>query len=282
MHRPNVAALVRRDRDGVLYTTSAQLEREDLAAGFATRVGGVSGGCWQGLNFSFSSGDDEQCVRENYARFCRALGAPQQGLIRAWQVHSDNIVVVTDRAQCLGPSPQTPPDRADILMTNLPGVALTTFYADCVPVLLFDPVHRAVANVHAGWRGASIRNARTAVAKMGELYRTDPADLLAAVGPAVCAGCYEVGEEVCEAFEETFEPGERELIFSHVDGRPHVDLKLANVLTLLAAGLCEQNIAASTDCTAHMSQLYFSHRRMGERRGNQIALICLREEGEAK
>ena len=187
-------------RNGVVFhTADAFTAAGGVAHGFATRLGGVSTGPYAQLNLGITRPDERAAVRENYHRFCAAIGADVTSLVMTHQVHEDTIRQAT-RADVLDDLLDPLDYQADGLLTNQPGLCLTIYYADCIPVLLYDPVHRAIAAVHSGWRGTSLGIAPQAVAKMTALYGSDPGDILAAIGPGIGPCCFEKDASNCEPF----------------------------------------------------------------------------------
>ena len=245
--------------------------------GFSTRLGGVSPAPWDSLNLGAGRGDEPAHVAENFRRFCAAVGADSAALVKNHQVHSDQIrrVDPDDRL----PDPAAPGVlEADGLVTDRPGVCLTIFSGDCIPVLLYDPVRRCVAAAHAGWRGTAAGIAARAVEAMVRDYGCDPEHVLAAIGPGIGPCCFEthadVPEGLCnglgadaEGFIRPLPGGEKFL----------VDLKGANRRWLLRAGLSPDHIAVCAACTACGLETFWSHRRMGTRRGSMAALIQIGE-----
>ena len=242
--------------------------------GFSTRMGGVSTGTYASLNLGFLRGDDRENVVENYRRFCAAIGADVGSLVLSNQVHSDVVRVCTSADR--GAGFDRPGDyEADGLMTDVPGLGLVVFAADCLPVLLYDPVRRAVAAVHAGWRGTALGIVSRAVEQMGTCYGSRPEDLLAAIGPGISRCCFETHEDVPNAMTEALGAGALRFIEVLPNGKFHVDLKGLNALRLERAGVPGAHIAISPDCTVCHSDKYWSHRVTRGERGSQVALIQL-------
>ena len=232
------------------HTADAFTAAGGVAHGFATRLGGVSTGPYAQLNLGITRPDERAAVRENYHRFCAAIGVDETRLVMTHQVHEDGIRVAT--AADVLPDLLDPIDyRVDGLVTNTPGLALTIYYADCIPVLLYDPVGKAIAAVHSGWRGTSLGIAPKAVAKMTALYGTRPEDVLAAIV-----------RPFCHPLEQAA-------------GKFTVDLKGIIAWELRQAGLAEEHIDTLPLCTACHPELYWSHRKMGDQRGNHAAMIAL-------
>jgi YfiH family protein len=230
-----------------------------------TRHGGVSAPPFASLNGSVASGDDPAAVRRNREIMAGVVRLP---LVGARPVHGANIVEVrppTDRAEADGDwRERLAAVEADAMMTDVPGVALFWAYADCIPVLFYDPRHRVVAMAHAGWRGTARAIAPRTVRAMARRYGTRPAELLAGLAPGIGECCYAVTEEVRERFRA--EPAAwRSARFEEradADGvrRLYVDLHAANRRQLLAAGLLPEHVEVSDLCTGCRTDLFYSYR----------------------
>ncbi len=242
---------------------------------FTTRLGGVSTGHLSSLNLGPSRGDDPEHVRENYRRICRVLGTDPAGLVLSHQVHRDNIRVCTAADAGKGLWRQRDYD-ADGLVTDVRGLTLTIFGADCIPILFYDPVRRAVGACHGGWRGAALDIAGKTVQTMAEAFGTAPGDLRCAIGPGICPKCFETDEDVPQAMEAALGREVRPFAAALGGGRYQVDLKRIHRHCLEEAGVSPEKIVISDDCTACRPELYWSHRIVGDRRGVQCALIALR------
>ena len=259
-----------------------------LVHGFSTKLGGVSpleGG--RVLNLGFTEWDTKENVLENRSRFQSALGTADLKLISLKQTHSD-VVHLFDSA----PSETC---QGDALATNRPGLLLGVQTADCVPILLVDPKKRAVVAIHAGWRGTLARIVVKAIGKMQMQYKSNPADLLAAIGPSVGGCCYEVGTEVATQFLSQFaeapqwfdefrtgdEPNPIQWLNRMPPGHQPppknvlLDLRKANRAQLLGAGLRSSNIFVSDLCTACRRDLLFSYRKEGPQGGRLLSVIGL-------
>lgn len=251
---------------------------------FTTRLGGVSEGEFSSMNLSFTRGDRECSVLENYRRIGQVLGAVPEDMIASHQTHTTNIRRVTAADRGRGITCPRDYENVDGLITDVPGIVLVTYFADCVPLFLVDVVHRAVGLAHAGWRGTAADMGGCMVRAMEEAYGTRPEDLYAAVGPSICGACYEVGEDVAEQFRD-HEPqrnGSREDSVSRKILRPgrkqgkyQLDLWEANRRKLLAAGIKNERIAVTDICTCCNADYLFSHRASGGRRGNMGAFLGL-------
>ena len=263
------------NQQGLIYLTADGFTAAGgVAHGFSTRLGGVSQGIYATLNLGMNRGDDPAAVRENFARFCAAVGAPADRTVFSAQVHGDTVRTVTTADVGKGIDRKVDYE-ADGLVTDVPGVTLTVFSADCLPILLYDPVRRVVAAVHAGWRGTALGIAARAVEKMREVYGCAPGDILAAIGPGISRCCFETHEDVPNAMTEAMGAAALKYIEVLPTGKFHVDLKGLNARRLEQAGLAEGHIAVSEDCTACLPEKYWSHRVTRGERGSQAAMIAL-------
>lgn len=270
---------IRQNRAGeVEYLTFPLLEQTGMVRHlFTTRAGGVSKGIYSSMNLSYTRGDDKNAVDENYRRIAKVLGCDVTDMVCSDQTHTVNLRVVT--RQDGGKGILVPRDYQDIdgLMTDEPGLVLATFYADCVPLYFVDTKRKAVALAHSGWRGTVARMGRCVTDKMREAYGSDPKDLVAAVGPSICQECYEVSEDVADAFVREFrKPGQREEILREKgNGKYQLDLWRANEIILQEAGIPAEQIQVTDLCTCHNSDYLFSHRASQGRRGNLGAFLGL-------
>ena len=166
--------------------------------------------------------------------------------------------------------------ETDGMVTNVPEICLVTFYADCVPLFFVDPVHRAIGLSHSGWRGTVGKMGKVTVERMREEYGTDPAQVVAAIGPSICQDCYEVSEDVIEKFRENFDKALwPELFYEKADGKYQLNLWRANQAVLAEAGVPRENIAVTNLCTYCNPDILFSHRSTGTARGNLSAFLAL-------
>lgn len=256
------------------YLTSSALE--GAVHCFSTRFGGVSEGALASLNLGVHRGDRPANVWENYRRLGAAVGFDPKNTVFTKQVHSD-IVQRVGRQDC-GRGLVYPVEEArDGLVTDEPGVALTIFSADCTPVLLFDPVARAIGAAHAGWRGTAAGIAARTVEAMRREFGCRPENLRAAIGPCISQCCFETDSDVPEAMLAAL-GAEAQSAIRPAGEKYYVDLKQLNALWLRRAGVTEIDI--SCDCTACQPQRFWSHRRVGNQRGSLAAVIMLKEAGE--
>ena len=240
---------------------------ENIIQAVFTRQGGVSPRPWDSLNVGGSIGDDIRHVRENRIRSFHALGRIPESVHDVWQVHSADVVYAD------APRPlDTQYQKADILLTDNPLVTLFMRFADCTPVLLYDPNKRAIGIVHAGWLGTVRGAARVAIQAMQERYGSDPADLLAAIGPAIGPDHYEIGADVIAQVQQAFGAKAGSLLPAR-DDSTHFDLWEANRALLAEAGVKQIEIAGI--CTACHPEDWFSHRGEQGKTGRFGALIGL-------
>lgn len=265
-----------RDHNGVVYHTSSILDAPGLIHGFSTRLGGVSEGPFASLNFRGGGPEPDirENVRENYRRFCEALGTDVHNMVQSHQVHEDTVRHVTgaDRGKGLFAATDY---TADALVTNEPGLSLMVFSADCIILLLHDPVTASIGAVHAGWRGTALDLPAKAVREMGRLFGAKRSDIRVAVGAGIGPCCFETHDDVPDAMRAAFGPGAEAYIAPRGE-KWTVDLKELNAWRLREAGV--EHIDICPLCTACRTDLYWSHRVTGDKRGIQGALIGLRRE----
>ncbi|MBR6826333.1 MAG: peptidoglycan editing factor PgeF [Oscillospiraceae bacterium] len=238
---------------------------------FSTRFGGVSEGYLDSLNLGTHRGDRPENVRENYRILGQAVGFDPMNTVFTKQIHSDIVerVGLSHRGRGLL---REVAEGCDGLVTNEPGVVLTVFSADCTPVLFFDPVAKAVGACHAGWRGTAAGIAAKVVEKMVREFGSDPKNIRTAIGPCIGRCCFETHADVPDAMIAALGETSKEYIFPKGE-KYHVDLKEINALWLRRAGVEQIDIA--TECTACEPDRFWSHRRVGDRRGSLAAMITL-------
>lgn len=262
------------EKNGVKYITFPKL----IAAGltkhaFSTRIGGVSEGDFASMNMSFSRGDKKENVLENYKRLSEAVGIDPKTIVLSHQTHTNNVLCVNESHIGIG---ITKPRFEDIdgLITDKENVALVTQYADCTPLLFFDKKNRVIASSHSGWRGTVQQIGRVTVNKMVSEYGSDPRDIIVAIGPVICKSCYEVDTPVYNEFKKL--DLELDRIFERVDSEHFLlDLREANRQILIKSGIRDENIDICDICTACNSEEMYSHRVLGDKRGNLCAIISL-------
>lgn len=239
--------------NGVSYYSFEMLERwPELTQAAFTRLGGVSEPPYDTLNVSFSVQDDRDKVELNRGLAARAVGWHPNSIVSARQVHGRRALAVGKQEMGGSDLPDT-----DALVTDAPGVLLLLKFADCVPVILWDPVHRVVGLAHAGWRGTVAGTPAAALELMEQRYRSHPRDVFAAIGPSIGPCCYEVGAEVAGEVAKQFAGTS---VLQEMENCYRFDLWSANAETLMRAGVAEENIQVAGICTHCRNDLFFSHR----------------------
>lgn len=268
-----------KDNDDILYFTFNGLENTGIVKHcFSSRLGGVSKGHLSTMNLSYTRGDEKECVDENYRRIAKVLGCKIEDIVCSDQTHTTNVKKVM--ADDKGKGIVKPRDYKDIdgLITNEPGIALATFYADCVPLYIVDPVHHAIGLSHSGWRGTVKRMGAVTLKKMKEEYGTKPEDVYAAIGPSICQDCYEVSKDVADEFREAFlaQRDEDKLLYQKSEEKYQLNLWYANYCVFREAGVLEKNIEVTDVCTCCNPDILFSHRASKGMRGNLGAFLMLK------
>lgn len=254
----------------VQYYTFDSFQGTPLTHAVFTRHGGVSQGVWASLNVGLTVGDNPKNVVKNRQLSFRALGRQIESLSDSWLIHGQDVLIY-DRPR---PADQESPPKADIILTDNPQVTLFMRYADCVPILLYDPVHHAIGLAHSGWMGTVKRVGAAAVRAMQIRYGSRPADMLAAIGPSIGPDWYQVGSEVVEEVKKTFNQDASELL-PRYNTATHFDLWAANRLILKQAGV--QQIESSNICTGKQVDTWFSHRAEKGKTGRFGVLMALHE-----
>ncbi len=263
-----------KEKNGVPYLAYPILEAcEGYLHGFSTRLGGVSEGIYKSMNLSFTRGDEEAAVRENFKRIAAAIGFSFKNIVCSDQTHTTNVRVVTECDRGNGITREKDFYNVDGLVTNVPGLVLATFYADCVPLFFIDPIHRAVGLSHSGWRGTVERMGEKTLRTMAEAFGTRPEDVFAAIGPSICADCYEVSKDVADVFIQEFAQEAGQLLSSKKNEKYQLDLWKANELILLHAGILPAHLEVTDICTCCNPELLFSHRASQGKRGNLGAFL---------
>ena len=246
---------------------------------FTTRIGGVSKGIYESLNLSFTRGDEDAAVRENFRRLAGAMKTDVSKFVFTDQTHTTNVRRVT--AEDAGKGIVKERDYTDIdgLITNEPGLVLSTFYADCVPLYFVDPVHRAIGMSHSGWKGTVGKMGAATITAMKREFGTEAKDLVCAIGPSICQDCYEVSEDVIRQFRKNFPEDCWDALFYQKENQKYqLNLWKANELIFYEAGILPEHIAVTNLCTHCNSEILYSHRQAGDARGNLCAFLALNQE----
>ena len=240
----------------------------------SSRAGGVSQGELGTFNLGLRAGDDPERVWANRRRLALAMGVSLDCLVFPSQTHSINV------RRVVGPLKPGELADTDALITDAPGLCISVMSADCVPVLLYDPLHRAAAAVHAGWRGTVGKIVARTVMAMKDAFGSNPEDLIVGIGPSICADVYEVGEEVLTAVEDAFGDTEGLILRRTAEGKGYIDLWEANRRQLLAAGVLPTSIEIAGLCTYLHADQFFSARKSKNQAGRFAAGIVVRSDGQ--
>ena len=275
--------MIRVKNNGIEYLTFAGLNKIGfIRHAFSTRIGGVSTGIFSSMNLGYARGDDKACVDENFRRMASLLNCETGDFVTGHQTHTVNVRLITEADKGKGVIRPVDYHDTDGLITNVPGIVLVTFYADCVPLFFVDPVNRALGLSHSGWRGSVKRMGAVTIKAMTEHFGTKASDLICGIGPCICMDCYEVSEDVADEFIKEF-PGcllaagdtlsDHTFLRNKSDDKYLLDLRAANKLILLEAGVPDSNIELPGICTCCNPDYLFSHRATGGKRGNMGAFL---------
>lgn len=264
-----------RKNEGVKFIVIPAFEALNLVYhGFSTRVGGVSGGPFKGMNLSLNSGEDKDLVEINRCMFVKALNAGNPDVYTVRQMHGTRVLRIENRDH---PAEEYRQAQADAIITDQTGVAIGVLTADCVPILMVDPGKRAIAAVHAGREGSINHLLSNVIERMDKDFGSSSADLRVAIGPCIEAGCYKVGEEVARRIDNHNPDQKQALIYE--GGSYFLDLRKMNHVELLGCGVKEENIYHVDLCTACTPRTFYSHRKSnGKETGRMMAMIMLMNE----
>lgn len=272
------ANLILNPKDKPFYITFPKLTATGAVNhAFTTRFGGVSKGMYSEMNMSFTNGDNRNDVLENYKRLCKAIGIDVNKVVLSHQTHTNNVRIINESDIGKGIFKERDYDDVDGLITNIPGVALVTQYADCTPLLFCDPVKKVVATSHAGWRGTASEIGRITVEKMQSNFGCNPNDIIAAIGPSIGQCCYEVDDPVYIPLCKLTYLNKDKIFIKKQNGKYMLNLWETNREILINAGIKEENIDVTDLCTNCHPDVFHSHRFTGGKRGNLGAIIALQE-----
>ena len=254
------------------YYTIDEFEKTGLVKHcFTTRCGGVSENEYTSLNLRMNCDDKKENILKNYKIICNEIGVNFENLVFSNQIHCDTIYTVGKENMGNGITKPQMFDGVDGLITNVPGVPLVVFAADCVPVFFLDKKRHVIALVHSGWKGTVAEISVGCIRKMKEEFGSEPEDILVAIGPSIGVCHFEVGDEVAKIFREKF--GESVL---EKHEKYHVNMQKAIKMGLLQGGILPENIITANICTYCNSELLFSHRKTNGKRGVMAAIMELR------
>ncbi|MEX1376643.1 MAG: peptidoglycan editing factor PgeF [Eubacteriales bacterium] len=264
---------IKQSRNGVEYYTIPLLNSGKVITAFTTRHGGVSTGHLASMNMSYTRGDEEKNVHENYMRLADALAIDKDKFAFSYQVHQNDVHEVDENNFGISYEKTKELMKADALVTNKKGVTLVKHSADCTIVYFYDPVHEAIGLAHSGWRSTVLNVVGKTIDKMKKLYNTDPSDLICAISPTIMECCFEVGEEVADIFEKVFKPEDNTVSYDYE--KSHINLVNACKSQLINAGVKSKNIAYAGLCSCCRSDEFFSHRKTKGNCGLSIGTISL-------
>ncbi len=244
--------------------------------GFCTRLGGVSQGPFRSLNFDAEVGDSLENVEQNKVILGQAMKINPARIFLANQVHGDQVLVL-DEYPDENPSNYYYLDY-DAIITQKKGIAIGVLTADCLPIMLYDPVREVIGIVHAGWRGTCLNIVGNVVSKLRNLFGVQLEDLLVGLGPSIGPCCYSVDIKVVRSIKNSTNRW-KEFIKPLKANRYSMDLVALNIHQLLEAGIPKENILRINACTACNSKVFFSHRASKGKTGRQLSFIQLVEEG---
>nr|WP_295284221.1 peptidoglycan editing factor PgeF [uncultured Blautia sp.] len=278
-HKGTESHMQIKENKGVVWLSYPAFEKfPDIVQAFSTRLGGVSQGIYSSMNLSFTRGDDDAAVHENYRRLAAAVGFEAEDIVTSDQTHTANVRVITEEDRGNGITKPRQYTDVDGMITNVPGLVLATFYADCVPLYFVDPVHHAIGLSHSGWRGTVAKIGAVTVERMREEYGSDPGDIYSAIGPSICQDCYEVSEDVIQEFRTAFGRKDWDILFYRKEnGKYQLNLWEANRIIMQEAGIREEHISMPGICTCCNPEFLFSHRASHGKRGNLGAFLGIRK-----
>lgn len=260
-----------------IYEIPGFRKYKNVVHGFTTRHGGYGAAPFDTLNLALHVGDYPDTVIKNREIMCSVAGVKTDDLITSKQVHSPNVTVVDETYRGRGAfSYETAIPDTDGLITNKPELLLATFYADCVPLFIFDPVKNVIACIHSGWKGTVSRIGAKAIRKMTEVFGSSPADCLVGIGPSIGPCCYEVDNRVIEIVKNNFAYWSELLSFKN-DAQAELNLWKTNFNIFVEAGVKPENIEIAEICTCCNQQDLFSYRGSSGRTGRMAAFIMLKQ-----
>jgi polyphenol oxidase len=261
-----------------IYRFSNLINFDQINHFISNRKGGYSKPPYESLNIGFNTADDEETILQNRQILGESIGVPMYRFTFADQTHSGNVTIVS--ADMKGRGSQERSDSiadTDALITNEPGICLVAMMADCVPLLLFDPVKNVIGVVHAGWRGIIRKVAKNAIARMKKEFGSKASNILVGIGPSIGPCCYEIGEDVEIAIKETFDKTNQLLLKKPKKDKKHLDIWKANIDQLVCSGVPLENIETSNICTSCESDTYYSSRKGIGITGRFAAGIMIRD-----
>ena len=227
------------------------------------------------MNLGFDRGDLDENVLKNHKIFAKAVGFPYENIVTTNQTHTTNVRVVTKEDCGKGIAKDRDYSDVDGLITNIPGIVLATYYADCVPLYILDPINKAIGLSHSGWKGTVKRIGDNTLKLMNENYGTNPKDVICCIGPSICQDCYEISEDVANEFINEFGKNNK-ILYNKGNGKYQLNLWESVKQVFLDAGVEYDNIYTTDICTCCNKDELFSHRGHHGKRGNLAAFLMLK------
>ena len=243
---------------------------------FTTRLGGHSDGIFKSLNFAFNTGDNKENVLKNFYEVSKVFNTSIDNFYHAYQNHTSNVKIVMDEDRGKGVVKERDDGEYDAYITNCKELVIYVSVADCVPIYLYDINKNVIAIIHSGWRGTNNNIVKNTISKMKKYYNTSTKDIIACIGPSICGECYEVSQDLYDEFCNNYDNDYIKRIFKKNDkSKYNLDLWEANKINLINEGVLVNNIDITNICTYNNPDLLFSHRRLGNKRGNMGAFIMI-------
>lgn len=258
------------------YLTFKGLEKYDfITHAYSTRIGGVSENEFKSMNLGFTCGDDPKNVVKNHEIFCRALGFDMNKIVRRKQVHGNKIDIISEKDVSDKEFKTEILEEADGLITNVPGIILSTRHADCLPIFMIDPVLKVVGLAHSGWRGTVAKISKSLLDVFINRYGSELKNIVCALGPGIGKCCFEVKEDTFKEFQKMNLSG-FDSFYTRKEDKFNIDMMSVIRQVLLECGVNGKNIFESDVCTSCNSKLLFSHRASGGKRGNNVAFVMIK------
>lgn len=242
--------------------------------GYTTRLGGVSTGDYDSMTLSFNKTDTVDNAIRNFEILLEALDLDINRAVLTHQTHTNTIKVIDESHLGYGFPGNKGFEDVDGLITNIKGIPIFSFYADCTPIIFYDPVQGVVGTAHAGWRGTLKDIGKEMIRLFGDEFNSRAKDILVGIGPSIEQCCFEVDEDVAILFYD-LPDNYHKFIEKRANGKYHIDVKSINTQKLIDCGVKEENIEISDQCTKCSPHRFFSHRAHGLKRGNQGVVIAL-------
>ncbi len=278
LQRAHTDLVLNPTQQNLWYGKFSIFPKDKVIHAISTRFGGTSDVPFNGLNLALHVGDNPQKVIANRQLFCSGLGLDSNKMTTCQQIHGNTVACVS--ADYIGSGAHSLDDTisdTDALITDIPQVPLTLFFADCTPIMIYDTKHHAIGIAHGGWRGTVSSIAFDTVKAMSQAFATRAVDCVASIGPSIGPCCYEIGDEVAAKFQDVFRDMKDAILHKNsATGKYHLNLWLANSLMLQKAGVPEKNIDMANTCTCCNSDIFFSYRADKGKTGRIAALIALK------